>query len=55
MPLPGVWGELPRTHLPRRRVNVWVIVPICTENVLGFSARLHDGASEVRFELPVRS
>ena len=27
-----------------------VIVPICTENVLRFSARLAEGAPEVRFE-----
>jgi hypothetical protein len=27
-----------------------VIVPLCTENRLRFSARLDDGAPEVRFE-----
>jgi hypothetical protein len=32
-----------------------VIVPLCTENELRFSAVLHDGALEVRFELAVRS
>jgi hypothetical protein len=32
-----------------------VMVPIRTENWLRFSARMHDGASEVRFERAVRS
>jgi hypothetical protein len=31
------------------------MVPICTENWLRFSARLDDGALEVRFERAVRT
>jgi hypothetical protein len=32
-------------------VRTCVIVPLCTENVLRFSARLLDGTPEVRLEL----
>jgi hypothetical protein len=31
--------------------SMCVIVPLCTEYRLRFSALLHDGAPEVRFEL----
>jgi hypothetical protein len=31
-----------------------VLVPECTENVLRFSARLDEGAPQVRFERAVR-
>jgi hypothetical protein len=37
-------GEEPEIDL------AWVIVPLCTESRLRFSALLHDGALEVGFE-----
>ena len=36
-------------------VSICVMVPVRTENMMRFSARLHDGATEVRFERAVRS
>jgi hypothetical protein len=42
-------GEEPEIEL------AWVIVPKKTENWLHFSAILHDGASEVHYELAFRT
>jgi hypothetical protein len=39
----------------QNRASVCVMVPKKTESMLRFSARLHDGASEVRFELAFRT
>jgi hypothetical protein len=36
-------------------VNTCVLLPICTENWLRFTARLGDEAPEVRFERTVRT
>jgi hypothetical protein len=62
-PLPAVTSDrfmqdarcgLPRTPTFPDVGRLWVMVPIRTESWMRFSATLHDGASEVRFEQVTR-
>jgi len=50
----AVWGAVAEVKLiDAGRAITCVMVPLCTENRLHFSALLHDGAPQVSFERAV--